>query len=260
MATDPNDIVELYCRNWDGRTPHARATIVHTEGATAAKAGAKAVVTAEGELVGWIGGGCIRGAVLRAARQAMDAAAPKLIRVRPKEQITAPRDPDGIDIHPSGCPSKGRAEIFIEPVMPKPPLVIIGASQVARALADLAASISVELIPMDGGAKAMPLAELQRRRGLERGFVVVATQGSGDLAALKAALATDAPYVAFIASKAKAKALRDRLAADGMPKEALAHLHAPAGLRIGAKTPSEIAVAILAEIISIRRATPQGSS
>ena len=90
MKIDPNDIVERYCRDWDGVTPYARATIVHTDGAMAAKAGAKAVVTSDGTLIGWIGGGCIRGAVLRAARQAMDAAVPRLIRVRPQARRSPP--------------------------------------------------------------------------------------------------------------------------------------------------------------------------
>jgi xanthine dehydrogenase accessory factor len=253
MIIDPNEIMENYCRNWDGVTPYARATIVHTEGATAAKAGAKAVITSGGELIGWIGGGCLRGAVLRAARQAIDAAAPKLIRVRPKEQISGPCDVDGIELYASGCPGKGRADVFIEPVMPKPPLVVIGASHAARAVAELAAGLSVELVLIDGGTDADKLAALPERPAIDRGFIVIATQGAGDHAALTSALATDAPYIAFIGSPAKADVLRERLAADGVPEAALARLRAPAGLRIGAKTPWEIAIAILAEIISVRQ-------
>ena len=165
MTPDPNDIVERYCRNWDGLTPYARATVVHTNGATAAKAGAKAIVTFDGELIGWIGGGCLRGAVLRAARQAMDTAEPRLIRVRPKEQITAPKDPDGVELHANGCPGKGKADVFIEPVMPKPPLVVIGTTHIARALSDLASSLSVELIAIGGDSEEAQLSALARAAG-----------------------------------------------------------------------------------------------
>jgi xanthine dehydrogenase accessory factor len=249
MTTDPNKTVEDYCRNWDGVTPYVKATIVHTEGATAAKPGAKAVVTSSGELIGWIGGGCLRGAVLRAARQAMDATAPKLIRVRPKEDVAAPRDADGVELYPSGCPSKGRADVFIEPVLPKPPLVVIGASQIAQAVADLGACLNVRIVT--AGADLA----LNKQAGLERGFIVIATQGAGDLAALKAALAANALYVSFVGSASKVRTLRERLRADGVPEPSLARLRGPAGLDIGAKTPAEIAISILAEIIQLRRAT-----
>jgi xanthine dehydrogenase accessory factor len=252
MTIDPNKIVEDYCRNWDGVTPYAKATIVHTEGATAAKAGAKAVVTSSGELIGWIGGGCLRGAVLRAARQVMDATTPKFIRIRPKEDIAGPRDADGVELYPSGCPSKGRADVFIEPVLPKPPLIIIGASQIAHAVADLGSCLNVRIVPVSGDLAALE-PPLERQAGIERGFIIIATQGVGDLAALKAALATNVSYISFVGSTSKVKALRERLMADGVPESSLARLRAPAGLDIGAKTPAEIAISILAELIKVHR-------
>jgi xanthine dehydrogenase accessory factor len=253
MIVDPNETVERYCRDWDGRTPYARATIVHTQGLTAAKAGAKAVITSAGDLIGWIGGGCMRRAVMRAARQAMDTATPRLIRVRPREEISVQHDPDGVELHSSSCPSKGRAEIFIEPIMPKPPLVIIGQSEIAHALADFAASLDVEVIACGGWSQATSASDWQGHARLSRGFIIIATQGAGDAAALTAALQAEAPYVAFIASRAKARAMRERLAAEGVAESTLARLRTPAGLDIGAKTASEIAIAILAEIISVRR-------
>src|SRR5271166_4072239 len=137
MIIDPNESVDRFCRNWDGAAPYVRATIIRTEGATAAKPGAKAIVTAEGKIIGWLGGACVRGAVVRAARQAIETAVPRLIRVRPKEHITTERDVDGVELHASSCPSKGSADVFIEPVMPKCPLVVIGASYVAKAIAEL---------------------------------------------------------------------------------------------------------------------------
>jgi xanthine dehydrogenase accessory factor len=254
MTIDPNETVETYCRNWDGVTPYARATIVHTRGATAAKAGAKAVVTSDGELVGWIGGGCLRGAILRAAREAIDTGAPRLIRVRPKAETIAPLDNDGIPLYASGCPGNGGADVFIEPVLPKPSLIIIGASQVAQAVADLAAGLSFELIRTEPDKATAELRALSNEPRLDRSFIVIATQGAGDHVALKSALETNAPYVAFVASRAKAAALRERLTAEGISEAAFARLRAPAGLQISGKTPSEIAIAILAEIISVHRA------
>jgi xanthine dehydrogenase accessory factor len=256
MSADPIETVESFCRNWDGAAPYARATVVRTEGATAAKAGAKAIVTAEGELIGWLGGGCLRGAVVRAAQQAMKTGAPRLIRVRPKEQVLSNRDSDGVELYPSSCPGKGSSEIFIEPVLPKPLMVIIGASYVAKALADLAPMLGFEPVQMAalGSDAARSIAAPSQYPGTSRAFIVVATQGSGDYAALKAAMGTAAPYVAFVGSLAKSKAMRARLLEDGTPESALGRLHAPAGLDIRSETPAEIAVAILAEIISLRRA------
>ncbi len=257
MSADPDETVESFCRNWNGAAPYARATIVRTEGATAAKAGAKAIVTADGELIGFVGGGCLRGAVLRAAQQAIRSGEPRLIRVRPKEQVNGGWDADGVELHPSGCPSKGTSDVFIDPVMPKPPLIVIGASYVAQALAELAAPLGFELMQvtaLPGSNAALPLAELAHQPGLERAFIAVATQGSGDYAALSDALATPAPYVAFVSSPAKAQAMRERLAREGFGETSRARLHAPAGLDIGSETPAEIALAILAEIVSLRRA------
>ncbi|MGA9764010.1 MAG: XdhC family protein [Rhodomicrobium sp.] len=256
MSAGPEEIVESFCRNWNGAAPYARATIVRTEGATAAKAGSKAIVTADGELIGFVGGGCLRGAVLRAAQQAIRSGEPRLIRVRPKEQVTSGSDADGVELHPSGCPSKGTSDVFIEPVMPKPALIVIGASYVAQALAELAAPLGFELrqvAAVPGSNEALPLVELAHQVGLERAFIAVATQGSGDYAALSAAMATPAPYVAFVSSPAKAQAMRERLTREGFDEASLARLHAPAGLDIGSETPAEIALAILAEIVSLRR-------
>lgn len=257
MSADPNETVESYCRNWNGAAPYARATVIRTGGATAAKAGAKAIVTAEGELIGFVGGGCLRGAVLSAARQAIRSGEPKLIRVRPKEQIAGGSDADGVELHPSSCPSKGSSDVFIEPVMPKPALVVVGSSYVAQALAELALPLSYELTQVTaapGSNTAISLAGLPHLPGLDRAFIAVATQGSGDYAALSAAMATPAPYIAFVASLAKAQAMRERLVKDGVGEASLARLHAPAGLDIGSETPAEIALAILAEITSFRHA------
>jgi xanthine dehydrogenase accessory factor len=225
--------------------PYALATVVRTVSATAAKAGAKAVILADGTVgAGWIGGGCARGAVLRAARAAMADGQPRLISVQPEEQlhehaVCAGETRDGIEYARNACASRGTMDVFVEPVLPPPRLRIYGVSPVALALARLgpAFGFTVE-------TEAAPMAD---------DFIVVATQGRGDAEALKAALAADAPYTAFVGSRRKVAALKAALQAEGWPQAPLDRLHGPAGLDIGAITPEEIALSILAEIVQERR-------
>jgi xanthine dehydrogenase accessory factor len=149
-------------------------------------------------------------------------------------------------------------DIFVEPVLPKPEIVICGSSPVAVALADLAPRLGYAITICAPAAEQSAFGETDRRiegyalpvakEGAR--FIVVSTQGRGDEAALKAALAADADYVAFVGSRRKAEALRVRLAAEGADPDRIASLKAPAGLDLGAITPDEIALSILSEIVS----------
>lgn len=224
--------------------PCAVATVVRTEDATSAKAGAKALIREDGTLDGWIGGGCVQTAVRRAALRTLQDGEARLIRVTPKERLDAQglapgSAADGVEHHPSHCPSGGTVDVFVEPVLPAPRLVVVGESAVAQALRNLGDRLGYALA-------AEPAAD-------ERGFIVVATQGRGDRAALHAALLSTARYVAFVGSRKKAASLCAALALEGVPRERLSLLRAPAGLAIGAIAPEEIALAILAEIIEYRR-------
>jgi xanthine dehydrogenase accessory factor len=237
-------------------------TVVRTANATSAKAGAKAVVTAEGALYGFVGGGCVTGAARRAAAEALASGQPRLIRVRPKEEVTAPVDADGVELHRSSCPSGGTVELFVEPVGRPARLVVCGASPIAAALLRLGDAMGYRTVaaasPEDHGElpgadrylDGFDLAELRLRDG---DSVVVATQGRRDREALKAALASPAGYVAMVGSRRKIAALKRQLAEGGVAPEALARLHGPAGLAIGAIGPDEIALSILAEIVETRR-------
>tara|TARA_R110000851_G_scaffold53525_13_gene126961 strand:+ start:613 stop:1380 length:768 start_codon:yes stop_codon:yes gene_type:complete len=233
------------------RTPYAIATVIRTVGATAAKPGARALILADGTISeGWIGGGCVRGAVARAARSAIAEGAPRLISIQPDEDLTAQgltpgEQHEGRDIARNGCPSKGAMEIFVEPVLPRPELVILGASPVALALATLAQPFGFDITAPDTLPDSCPLPAANHAR-----MVVIATQGAGDLDALRAALASDADYIGFVASRRKFATLAARLEAT---PEALARVHAPAGLAIHAVTPEEIALSILAQIVQHRR-------
>lgn len=232
--------------------PFAFATIVRTAGATAAKPGAKALLSADGTILhGWLGGGCTKGAVKRAAIEALQAGTPQLVSVAPEELLTekgiTPGDElDGTKFARNGCPSRGTVDIFIEPCLPMPQLVVLGASPVAEALRSLAPQFHWNSTPAlqtdEGGA----VAEHQR-------VIIIATQGQGDLNALKQALATPSRHVAFVGSSRKFTSLAETLEASGLPRGEIDKIKAPAGLDIGAVTPEEIALSILAELVSVRR-------
>lgn len=232
-------------------------TVVRTANATSAKAGAKAVVLPDGTLRGFLGGGCVQGAVRHAATAALEAGEARLIRVRPRDEVAGPTDADGTELHGSACPSGGTVDLFVEPMRRPPRVVICGSSPVAVALADLAprlgyriAAAAREAIPAEERVDGFDLAPLAVT---EADAVIVATQGRGDGDALLAALASPARHVAFVGSRRKAGVMKKRLRAKGLPDARLAALRAPAGIDIHAIEPAEIALSILAEMVAVRR-------
>jgi xanthine dehydrogenase accessory factor len=245
----------------------ALATVVRTVSATAAKAGAKAIIGADGSIsAGWIGGGCARAAVLKAARQALADGRARLVSVQPDDVLADQglhpgESRDGIQFARNMCPSHGTMDVFIEPVLPRPGVLVCGASPVAVAVAGLAARFGFTVTVAAPLEDQVRFAEADARldgfdlSGLSpaTAFAVVATQGRGDEGALRAAVNSAAGYVAFVGSHRKAAALRDTLAAGGVDPERLARLRAPAGLDIGAVTPEEIALSIVAEMVEVRR-------
>jgi xanthine dehydrogenase accessory factor len=267
-ATDVLDLAaEIKARG----EPFALATVVRTVAATAAKAGAKAVILTDGTITGgWIGGGCARAAVLKAAQEALGDGRARLVSVQPpdaldRQGIAAGDEREGVRFARNLCPSQGTMDVFVEPVLARPQIVICGSSPVAVAVARLGRQIGFAVTVCAPTAEQPAFADADRRiEGYalpvaEPGarFVVVATQGRGDEPALRAALAVDAGHVAFVGSRKKAAALKAKLAESGIDAERLARLKGPAGLDIGAITPDEIAVSILAEIIAAHR-TGQG--
>ncbi len=230
--------------------PFAFATIVRTVGSTAAKPGARALLAADGTILeGWLGGGCARGAVKRATVEALKTGLPQLISVAPEEfldeiGVVPGTEQDGITYSRNGCPSKGTVDIFVEPCLPAPTLAVLGASPVARTLASLAPQFAWTVRTDEG--EIAPLTQ-------GTGFVVVATQGQGDLDALKAALAAKAGHISFVGSRRKFESLSAKLIAGGADPQAVARIDAPAGLSINAVTPEEIALSILAKLVKLRR-------
>lgn len=262
-----SDILDLISEYKTKGEPFALATVVRTVSVTAAKAGAKAVILGDGTITeGWIGGGCARGAVLKAAKAALSDGQSRLVSIQPEEllsehQVKPGEVREGVVYARNMCPSQGTMDVFVEPVLPRPNLTICGASPVAVALADLARRMGFFVTICAPEADHGNFGEADRLidgyaipgDGSERDYVVIATQGRGDSAALKVAIEAPSKYLAFVGSRKKAAALKADLIESGSAPEKLETLHAPAGLDIGAITPDEIAFSIVAEMIEIRR-------
>jgi xanthine dehydrogenase accessory factor len=266
MHSEADILATISARKANGE-PFALATVVRTVAATAAKAGAKAVILPDGTISeGWIGGGCARAAVLKAARDALADGRSRLVSVWPEDALAQqgvePGDERaGVRFAKNMCPSQGSMDIFVEPMLPQPWVVICGSSPVAVAVADFAKHSGFAVTVCAPAAEQSAFEAADRRiEGYalpvnEAGarFVVVSTQGRGDEAALLAALAIEADYIAFVGSRKKAEVLKAALLKHGVSPERLAKLKAPAGLDLGAITPDEIAISILAEIVAVRR-------
>src|SRR6202140_555329 len=243
------------------------ATVVRTVSVTAAKAGAKAIIRPDGSIVaGWIGGGGARGSVLKAARDALADGEPRMVSVQPENLLAElgvkpGENRDGVRFATNMCPSKGTMDVFVEPVLPHPSLVILGGSPVALSLATQARQLGyhVTVAAPSADLPETPDADLLidgyalGKLNQAKRFIGVSPQGKGDEVALRTAVKTEAAYRAFVGSRRKMAALRGKLIAEGIDATAIDRIKAPAGLDLGAITPEEIAMSILAEITIERR-------
>ena len=261
------EVMDLVARMKAAEESFVLATVVRTVSVTAAKAGAKAIIRPDGTIVaGWIGGGCARGAVLKAARDALADGEPRMVSVRPENLLAElgvkpGENREGVRFASNMCPSKGTMDVFVEPVLPRPSLIILGGSPVALSLATQARQLGYHV------ALAAPSADLPEAPDVDtlidgfalpklneaKRFVVVSTQGKGDEAALRTAVATPAAYRAFVGSRRKMASLRAKMIGEGIAASAIDLVKAPAGLDLGAITPEEIAMSILAEMTVERR-------
>ena len=234
------------------------ATVVRTVAPSSAKAGDRAVLDETGIIAGWVGGGCARPAVTSNAADALRDGQTRLIRIsRNLEGLES-----GIMGYPMTCQSGGTLDIFIEPVMPQPLLVVIGQTAIAQALCALAAGAGFDVVVAapGGNREKFPAAsdwieDLDDVAKIERppSAIVVATQGSGDARGLESALSSSAGYVGLIASPKKSARLKETLKKRGFDANAVDSIDAPAGLYIGAITPEEVSVSVLAELVQRRR-------
>jgi len=242
--------------------PFSTALVVRFEPPISGKPGDKAIVFADGRIWGWIGGGCAQPIVVKEALAALADGHPRLVRISPNPSDSAPA---GVVDYRMACHSGGSLDIFIEPVLPKPHILILGRSAVAQNLARLGKAVhyQVSVIAPDAdpdnfpGVDALrPQWEIGPIRITPQTYVVIATQGESDEEAIELALSLNAPYVSLVASRTKAQkmfaALRERLTRSGD----LDRVQVPAGLEIGAVSPEEIAVSILAQIVQTARSHP----
>ena len=222
----------------------ALATVVWRQGPSSGQQGSRAIITASGELRGWIGGACAEPVVLREARQVIAEGVPRLLLLGTPEQFGA-AVPEGITVVPISCQSEGALEVYIEPVLPEPHLVVVGRSPMARTLTELATALGWRTALIDSPDFSASDAD-------ERSMVVVATQGHGDEEALEQAVQARPRYLGLVGSRRRGAAVLGYQAERGLDSEQLDRVRVPAGLDLGRTTHQEIAVAILAELVQLR--------
>ena len=222
----------------------ALATVVWRQGPSSSQPGSRAIITAAGELHGWIGGACAEPVVIREAQRVMAEGTARLLLLGTPEQFGG-GVPDGMTVVPISCQSEGALEVYIEPVLPPPHLVVVGESPMARTLASLARALGWRTDLIRG-----PDFTTEAAGG--RSMVVVATQGHGDEEVLELAAAARPAYLGLVGSRRRGATVLGYLADRGVPQDELARVRVPAGLDLGSTTHQEIAVAILAELVQLR--------
>jgi len=262
-----NDIFTSAAKLRADRTPFVLATVVASYPPQSVRPGAKAIIRADGRIDGWIGGGCVQPVVRQEAADALGDGRPRLVRMNAGTSAPDAAASRHGDVHeyPMTCQGEGGIEIYLEPVLAAPRLVLLGHTPVVQSLARLGAELGFDVVV---GSSAVP-ADLvppgvrvaPNIAGAVAGadlttWIVVGTMGAGDEAALAAAASSDAAYVGLVASRKKARYLLDYVRAEGVPADRLERVKFPAGLDLGGMSASEIALSILAEIVQRRYAKP----
>ena len=236
----------------------ALVTVIRAQGSTPQRAGAKMLVFADGRTIGTIGGGCYESDAIGKARLALGDGQSQIVHYELNDDFA----------QENGLICGGRMDVHVDPLLPSPHLFIVGAGHVGYHLGRIAAGAGFKLHVIDDRSKfanaerfpaaeitVEPIPEWLRRAEIPRAaFVVVLTRGhQHDLEAMRALAARDVRYLGLIGSRAKVARIYDVLIEEGMPLDLLDRVHAPIGFDIGAVTPAEIAVSILAELIAVRR-------
>jgi xanthine dehydrogenase accessory factor len=235
----------------NGEVPFVLATVVAYKSPQSAKPGSKAIIKADGEMIGWVGGGCVQPIVLREAKNALKTGQTKLLTISPD---AARDDWKGAESYRMTCEGGGSLEIYLEPVLPKPQLIIIGRSPVAQTVAELGRMLDFKVTAVDSDPGSV------RDLIKDDGFVVVATMGNGDEEGLLAVVGTRPRYLGLVASEKKSRALFEYAREKGATDEDIAAIKCPAGIELGGETLPEIALSVAAEIVRVRRASIQQQS
>ena len=253
------DIVTQFNELRSAEEPFVLATVVAYKSPQSAKPGSKAIIKGDGSVSGWVGGGCVQPIVLREAKQAMQTGKPKLLTISPD---AAREDWKGVESYRMTCEGGGSLEIYLEPFLPKPQLVIVGRSPVAQTVAHLGSLLEFKVIAADPEAKSegFPEADLiltdltsVRTHIHDASYVVVATMGNGDEEGLLSVIGTRPKYLGLVASEKKSEALFEYLLDKGATAEDIGVITCPAGIELGGETLSEIALSVAAELVRVRR-------
>lgn len=259
MRTDVTALAEELRRRGE---PFVSAVVVRAVRPTSGKPGFKAIIRPDREVIGWLGGSCVESAVLAESIAALRDGRPRVLRLAREAGLRPPEE--GVVEYVMECHSGGAMDIYLEPHVPKPRLLIVGDSPVATALTSLGRLLSYHVVAVAprAGSEEFPDADeivpdLARLGELAKGetYAVVATMGKYDASAVRALATSRASYVGLVASRKRASALFAELRGEGVPADAIDRIRSPAGLDLSARTPEEIALSILAEITRSRRAS-----
>ncbi|SNT26186.1 xanthine dehydrogenase accessory factor [Asanoa hainanensis] len=223
------------------RSPFVLAVVVRAERPTSAKPGDRAIIHADGTIEGFVGGSCAESTVRIQSLRQLAAGESTLLRITPGGDSTGPRDLPGLVVTDNTCLSGGTIDVFLEVVVPAPLLQVYGDTPIARALVSVgsAAGYEVRIAPAPGPVPADALA------------VVVASHGHDETGLLAEAVSAGVPYIALVASPKRGAAV---LAESGVPA---GRVKTPAGLDLGARTPGDVAISILAEVVAARTGLPR---
>jgi len=236
------------------KSPFVIASVINRQMPSSGKPGDKAVIEANGKITGWIGGGCTRGIIIKESLDAIRTGKPRIVNISPEGEII-PKD--GVMDYKMTCHSGGAVEVYVEPILPRPHILILGKSHVAMALCKIAKAMDyqVSVIAKEAdhlafsGADVLVATDHEQKQIQANSYIIVCTQGENDEAALGYALKSGVGYVSFIASRKKASAIFYNLRQMGIGFDDLKRIKTPAGIDINAKLPEEVAISILAEII-----------
>jgi xanthine dehydrogenase accessory factor len=224
----------------ESRDPFVRATVVRAQHPTSARAGDTAIVRSNGDMEGFVGGNCVEASVREYSLRALVTAEPLLLRVVPGEPSLVAEE-GAVEVA-NPCLSGGAIEIFLEPEIPAPRVIVVGSTPVAQALATLGTALGMEMELTDGRSAAPSVGDAA---------LIVASHGKDEEPALEAALRATVPYVALVASETRGAAVVASLNVDDEQRR---RIYTPAGLQLGGRTPAEIALSILAQLIAERPA------
>ena len=246
--------------------PFAIALVVRREAPSSGKTGDKAIINKFGEIIGWVGGGCVRAIIIKEAEDAMKTGRARLVRIG---KALNQSQQEGVMEYKMTCQSEGLVEVFIEPVLPPPHLVVMGKTAIAKALIKLAkasgfrvTAVAPDVKPdtFDKVDELITQYSLKQVNTTPATSIVVATQGDNDEIALQEAAAKASCYLGFVSSRKKGDKLMDYLKDAGVDPSRVATIKSPAGIDINAKSPEEVAISILAEIIQVKSQVGAGAA